>query len=121
MSGKVCIIGGGGVRTPLLIHGLLQSRNILKISELVLFDVSHERAEVMAALGREIASNLAVDIRLTTTSSLEGALEAWRREPATNARRSKMVLLARKPPGRAAWPWRCEPYRLRCNMPASSN
>ena len=67
MSGKVCIIGGGGVRTPLLIHGLLQSQNILKISELVLFDVSHEGAEVMAALGREIASNMGVDVRLTTT------------------------------------------------------
>ena len=75
MSGKVCIIGGGGVRTPLLIHGLLQSQNILKISELVLFDVSHERAEVMAALGREIASNQGVDIRLTTTTSLEAAVE----------------------------------------------
>src|SRR6202035_4731267 len=75
MSGKVCVIGGGGVRTPLLIHGLLQSQNILKISELVLFDVSHERAEVMAALGREIAKNRGVDIRLTTTTSLETAVE----------------------------------------------
>src|ERR1700704_964042 len=76
MSGKVCIIGGGGVRTPLLVHGLLQSQEILKINELVLFDVSHERAEVMAALGRQIASNLGVDIRLTTTTSLEQAVEA---------------------------------------------
>src|ERR1700719_2661036 len=75
MSGKVCMIGGGGVRTPLLIHGLLESQNILKISEVVLFDVSDERAEVMAALGREIASNLAVNIRLTTTTSLEAAVE----------------------------------------------
>jgi 6-phospho-beta-glucosidase len=75
MSGKVCIIGGGGVRTALLVHGLLQSQEILKISELVLFDVSHERAEIMAALGREIASSLGVDIRLTTTTSLEAAVE----------------------------------------------
>ena len=55
MSSKVCIIGGGGVRTPLLIHGLLQAQQVLKTSELVLYDVSHERAEFMAALGREIA------------------------------------------------------------------
>src|ERR1700719_2125522 len=75
MSGKVCIIGGGGVRTPLLIHEPLHSRNFLKISELVLFDVSHERAEVMAALGREIAGKLGVDIQLTTTTSLEAAVE----------------------------------------------
>lgn len=75
MSGKVCIIGGGGVRTPLLIHGLLQSQPVLKISDLVLFDLSHERAELMAALGREIASKCGVDIRLTATTSLEAAVE----------------------------------------------
>jgi 6-phospho-beta-glucosidase len=75
MSGKVCIIGGGGVRTPLLIHGLLQSQVLLQISDLVLFDLSHERAELMAALGREIASKSGVDIRLTATTSLESAVE----------------------------------------------
>ena len=72
---KVCIIGGGGVRTPLLIHGLLQSQQILKTSELILYDVGHERAEVMAALGREIAGKLGVDIRIKTTTALEPAVE----------------------------------------------
>jgi 6-phospho-beta-glucosidase len=75
MNSKVCIIGGGGVRTPLLIHGLLQSQQILRSSEIALFDVSHERAEIMAALGREIANNFGVEIRLTTTTSLESAVE----------------------------------------------
>jgi 6-phospho-beta-glucosidase len=75
MNSKVCIIGGGGVRTPLLIHGLLQSQQVLKISELILYDVGHERADVMAALGREIAGKLGVEIRLKTTTSLEAAVE----------------------------------------------
>jgi 6-phospho-beta-glucosidase len=75
MSGKVCIIGGGGVRTPLLIHGLLQAQSNLQISELVLFDLDTGRADVMAALGREIASTLGVDVRITTTSSIESAVE----------------------------------------------
>lgn len=75
MSGKVSVIGGGGVRTPLLIHGLLQSQELLKISELVLFDVDHHRAELMAALGREIAGKLGVDIRIITADSLEKAVE----------------------------------------------
>src|SRR5450631_2777537 len=69
MNGKVCIIGGGGVRTPLLIHGLLQAQQVLKSSEIVLFDVSHERAEIMAALGREIADKFGVEILLSTTTS----------------------------------------------------
>ena len=75
MSGKVCIIGGGGVRTPLLIHGLFQAQSILNISELALFDLDTGRADVMAALGREIASTLGVDVRITTTSSIESAVE----------------------------------------------
>ncbi len=75
MSRKVCIIGGGGVRTPLLIHGLLQSQSLLNISELALYDVSHERADTMAALGREIATKLGVSVRLTTTTALDSAVD----------------------------------------------
>jgi 6-phospho-beta-glucosidase len=75
MSGKVCIIGGGGVRTPLLIHGLLQSQHILNINELVLFDVDQQRAEIMVALGRAIGNKLGVDIRMTTANSLESAVD----------------------------------------------
>jgi 6-phospho-beta-glucosidase len=71
---KVCVIGGGGVRTPLLIHGLLQAQLMLS-SEIVLFDASQERAEIMAALGREIGNKLGVEIRLSTTTSLESAVE----------------------------------------------
>ena len=55
MPRKVSVIGGGGVRTPLLIHGLLQSQSLLDIGELQLFDVDSRRAELMASLGREIA------------------------------------------------------------------
>jgi 6-phospho-beta-glucosidase len=75
MSGKVCIIGGGGVRTPLLIHGLLQSQQALKISDLVLFDVDQRRAEIMAALGGAISNKLGVDIRMTTANSLGSAVD----------------------------------------------
>jgi 6-phospho-beta-glucosidase len=75
MHSKVSVIGGGGVRTPLLIHGLLQSQQVLKIGELVLFDVDRPRAELMAALGREIARGLGIDIRLTAAESLEAAVD----------------------------------------------
>lgn len=75
MSCKVSVIGGGGVRTPLLIHGILQSHNLLKISELLLFDVDRGRAELMAAMGREIARGFGVDLRLAAVSSLEEAVD----------------------------------------------
>ncbi|GAC1428466.1 MAG: glycosyl hydrolase [Terriglobales bacterium] len=75
MNRKVCVIGGGGVRTPLLIHGLLQSQKILQIGELLLFDVDRSRAELMAAMGREIARSFGVDIHLAAVGSLEEAVE----------------------------------------------
>jgi 6-phospho-beta-glucosidase len=74
MHRKVSLIGGGGVRTPLLIHGLLQSQPLLKIGELQLFDVDRDRAELMAALGQEIARGLRVEIRLAVADSLEAAV-----------------------------------------------
>jgi len=49
---KVAFIGGAGVRTPLVIHGLAQAQTELNIGELVLFDASRERAETIARLGR---------------------------------------------------------------------
>jgi len=75
MHRKVSVIGGGGVRTPLLIHGLLQSQSLLGIAELQLFDVDSRRAQLMASLGREIAQNLGVSLRLTAANSVEDAVE----------------------------------------------
>src|SRR5262249_23465218 len=44
---KVTIIGGGGVRTPLVIHGLAQSQDLLQVRELALFDIDTRRAETI--------------------------------------------------------------------------
>jgi 6-phospho-beta-glucosidase len=74
MHRKLSIIGGGGVRTPLLIHGLLRSQSLLNIGDLQLFDVDAGRAELMASLGREIAKDLGVDIRVSASNSIELAV-----------------------------------------------
>lgn len=71
MSGKITLIGGGGVRTPLLIHGMAQSG--LPIGELVLYDADPARAALMAALGRELAP-----FSITTEDRLEPAVEGAR-------------------------------------------
>src|ERR1700682_326723 len=75
MHRKVSLIGGGGVRAPLLIHGLLQSQALLQIGELQLFDIDRGRAELMAALGQEIARGLGVKMRLVAADSLEAAVD----------------------------------------------
>ena len=75
MHRKVSVIGGGGVRTPLLIHGMLRAQSLLKISDLQLFDVDSKRAALMASLGREIANHLNVDVRITAADSIEAAVD----------------------------------------------
>lgn len=53
---KVTIIGGGGIRTPLAIHGLVEVQAQLSLNEISLFDVDPERVQLIAALSRHIAS-----------------------------------------------------------------
>ena len=45
---KVTIVGGGGVRTPLVLFGLAQAQERLGINEVVLFDIDEERTETIA-------------------------------------------------------------------------
>jgi 6-phospho-beta-glucosidase len=64
---KVTIIGGGGVRTPLLIYGLSHSQQLLQVGQATLYDVDRDRAETIATLGREILrrSNAGFEIRVS--------------------------------------------------------
>ncbi len=70
MAIKVALIGGGGVRTPLLIHGLAEAG--VEISELSLFDVDVTRARIMAALGQGVAP-FPVAARERIEDAIEGA------------------------------------------------
>jgi 6-phospho-beta-glucosidase len=75
MQRRVSVIGGGGVRTPLLIHGILREQSLLNIGELLLFDVDPRRAELMASLGREIARNQNDEVHVAAVASIETAVE----------------------------------------------
>ncbi|MEO8128108.1 MAG: 6-phospho-beta-glucosidase, partial [Bryobacteraceae bacterium] len=72
---KVAFIGGAGVRTPLVIHGLAQAQADLDIGELVLFDASRERADTIARLGREIVKRLGGGFDIRTAPTVEDAAE----------------------------------------------
>src|SRR5438874_1664165 len=73
-STKVTLIGGGGVRTPLLIQGLTQAQAALGIRELSLYDVDRARVELLAALGREVVRQYHGEIAITTPATLEEAV-----------------------------------------------
>lgn len=72
---KVTIIGGGGVRAPLLIHGLAQAQGLLDIGELALFDVDIARTETIARIGREIGRRMGASFRIQVSSHLEEAAD----------------------------------------------
>jgi 6-phospho-beta-glucosidase len=72
---KVAIIGGGGVRTPLLIYGLAQSQEVLDAGEVTLFDLDETRTETIARIGREIARRAGAGLRIRYTARLEEAAD----------------------------------------------
>ena len=53
---KIAVIGGGGVRTPLLVNGLVRSD--LPIDAIALFDVDRERLAMMAALASGVCPSV---------------------------------------------------------------
>ena len=75
MARKIAIIGGGGVRTPLLIHALAQLQNVLDVSELALYDVDPARVKVIAGLGGQIVRRFGAAIRIIAPESLEKTVE----------------------------------------------
>jgi 6-phospho-beta-glucosidase len=69
------MIGGGGVRTPLVIHALAEAQRVLKLEEVALFDLDAERAGIIAKIAREIADRQGRDLRISTTERLEEAVD----------------------------------------------
>lgn len=73
--GKVALIGGGGVRSPLLVYGLNQARQAIGAEELVIYDADFSRATLMGKLGEIIIARNAGALRIHVARSLPEALE----------------------------------------------
>jgi 6-phospho-beta-glucosidase len=71
---KVTLIGGGGVRTPLVVFGVNESAAHLGVEEMVLYDVDEERAKVMCELGRALIAREGGTLKLRVASTLEDAI-----------------------------------------------
>jgi 6-phospho-beta-glucosidase len=68
---KVAIIGGAGVRVPLLARGLVHSD--LGITEVALFDVDSARLEIIAGIARRASDGVPVSSHDRREPCLEGA------------------------------------------------
>lgn len=72
---KIAFIGGGGVRTPLVVFGINEAAQTLGAEELVLYDPDHERVRIMAELGRAIVAQEGGSLRVRQATSIEDAIE----------------------------------------------
>lgn len=68
---KITIIGGVGIRTPLVVHGLVEARAALGVREIALYDIDRDRVELTAALSRQLHG----DVTITTPARIEEAVE----------------------------------------------
>jgi 6-phospho-beta-glucosidase len=68
---KFTIIGGGGLRVPLLVNGLVQSD--LPIDEIALYDTDADRLAAIAPLASRFAGRARVRVDATIEAAVEGA------------------------------------------------
>src|SRR5262249_38369188 len=74
MGRKIALIGGGGVRTPLVIFGIHEASKALGADELVLFDPDMDRVQVMAELGRALVASEGGTLRIRQAATIEEAV-----------------------------------------------
>ena len=72
---KIALIGGGGVRTPLVVFGINEAARKIGAEELALFDLDQERCRVMAELGNAIVAEEGGTLRVRVASSIEDAVD----------------------------------------------
>jgi len=73
-TGKIAIIGGGGIRTPLVVFGINEAQKILGVEEVVLYDPDRERAAMMVTLGRTVVEREEGALKVRLAESLEDAV-----------------------------------------------
>lgn len=78
MASKVSYIGGGGVRTPLVIFGVSEAAKAIDAEELVLYDPDTARMKVMAAVGRAAVEMAGGHLRVRETGSFADAVDGAR-------------------------------------------
>lgn len=72
---KLCILGGGGFRTPYVYQALLRDQGSPRVEEVSLYDVDEQRLHTMVSILTELAAGFPDAPRLVPTTSLERAVE----------------------------------------------
>ncbi|WP_186445951.1 6-phospho-beta-glucosidase [Paenibacillus cremeus] len=71
---KLTILGGAGMRTALLVNGLMRHIDELRFDEVALFDTDEERLMIMGSLSKYIADSKQAPFKVTFTTDAREAL-----------------------------------------------
>ncbi|PZE77740.1 6-phospho-beta-glucosidase [Curtobacterium sp. MCBD17_034] len=71
---KLCILGGGGFRTPYVYQALLRDTGTPRVDEVALYDVDERRLAAMVAILTELAAGFEDAPRLVPTTVLQDAV-----------------------------------------------
>jgi 6-phospho-beta-glucosidase len=71
---KLCVIGGGGVRAPLLVAAALRRADQIGLHEICLMDVDSEKLRVIGALVRGVAQRMGSRVQISSTDDPVTAL-----------------------------------------------
>jgi 6-phospho-beta-glucosidase len=78
MGTKITVLGGGGVRAPLLVASLLRRAERIHLDEICLMDIDREKLDLIGSLCRALAGWLGSSIPIRTTSEALAALDGAR-------------------------------------------
>lgn len=71
---KICILGGAGVRTPIIVNSMIHRQERLGITELALMDIDGEKLELIGRVIESLVSQQKVNFKITPTTSSREAL-----------------------------------------------
>ena len=72
---KLTLIGGGGVRTPLLVDGLVRWNEKVKVDELVLYDTDNEKLKYIGALVLHLIEQKKAPFKIRFTTDFRSAIK----------------------------------------------
>jgi len=72
---KIALVGGGGVRSPLVVFGVNEAAEALGAAEMVLYDPDPARLGIMVDLGRAVVSRFGGSLKLRGATSIEDCIE----------------------------------------------
>ena len=71
---KIAILGGAGLRTPLIVRSMVKRQKQLGLTELSLMDTSARQLEVTGAITSELEKNSSLDFKIDRTTDIKHAL-----------------------------------------------